>query len=212
MDDRAKLTLLCLLAVAACKERAPPAGSGAIETTPSAGASPSSAPAVTSPERIVSFPGGALLVAEPGRCRLRAVSAGTQLWSRTFAACNGLLEPAIARDSTAYVRAGAELAAIELGGAERWRVRVEGDAIPRAIARPTTLADSRAVIAESPRSVAAYDAKGRPAWRFSLPSDETLVAPPEGLPTEGVALLGGASSYLLGADGKLRWRLPASGQ
>jgi hypothetical protein len=68
------------------------------------------------------------------------------------------------------------------------------------------------VIAESPRNVAVYDSHGKAAWRFALPSAEVLVAPPEGLPTEGVALLTEAASYQLGADGRLRWRVPTGGK
>jgi outer membrane protein assembly factor BamB len=201
---------LLLLSVTSCKERSAPPGSGALETTPTTSASVRGPPIAVSPRQILSYPGGAILVLDPAACRVQAIAAGKQLWTRNIPACRGLLEVAIARDSTAYVRADRELAALEPGGAERWRVSLEGEEPPRAIASPTTLADSRAVLAESPRSIAVYDSDGRVAWRFSVPTEEALVAPPQGLPTEGVTLLTGVASYVLGAEGELRWRLPTS--
>jgi len=164
-------------------------------------------PRDVSPQQHRSSPNGAVLILEPTACRIQAIQSGKHLWSRDFPACAGLLEFAIARDSTTFVRAGPELAALDSRGRERWRIKLEGDRIPRAIAAPTTLADSRVVVAESPRTVMALDAEGHPVWRFSVPREEMLVAPPEGLMTEGLALLTGVASYLLGADGALRSRV-----
>jgi outer membrane protein assembly factor BamB len=169
-------------------------------------------PIAVSPQQHRSYPNGAVLILEPTVCRVQAIGSGKQLWTRNYPGCGGLLESAIARDSTAFVRAGRELAALGNEGRERWRIKLEGDQIPRAIAAPTTLADSRVVIAESPRAVAVLDADGRPAWRFSVPTEEVLVAPPEGLATEGLALLTGVASYVLGADGELRSRVATTRQ
>jgi len=199
--------LLAASAVLCCQERPPPPGSGALETTPTAPGATQAAPVGLSSSQVIPYPNGAILVLEPLPCRVQAVEDGKQAWLRNYPTCAGLLEGAVGRDSTAYVRAGRELAAIERNGAERWRITVDGSGLPRSIASPTTLADSRLVLADSPRSIVVYDADGRLSWRFALPSEEVLAASPQGLPTEGVAVLTGAASYIFSADGELRWRI-----
>jgi outer membrane protein assembly factor BamB len=158
-----------------------------VETTPTASGAARATPVGLSPSQLITYPSGAILVLEPVPCRVQAVDAGKQVWLRNYPTCGGVLEAAVGRDSTAYVRAGRELAAIEREGAERWRIPVESTDLPRGIATPTTMADSRVVLADSPRSIVVYDADGKPSWRFALPSEEALVAPPQGLPTEGVS-------------------------
>jgi len=207
MFRSAVLGWLVAFAACSCQERPPPPGSGAVETTPTASGATHAAPVGLSPSQLISYPSGAILVLEPLPCRVQAVDGGKQVWMRNYPTCGGLLEAAVGKDSTSFVRAGRELAAIERDGAERWRITVEGAGLPRSIASPTTLADSRVVLADSPRSIVVYDADGRPSWRFALPSEEMMVASPQGLPTEGVAVLTGAASYVFGADGELRFRL-----
>jgi outer membrane protein assembly factor BamB len=84
--------------------------------------------------------------------------------------------------------------------------------VPGTIATPTTMADSRVVIASNLRALAAFTREGKPSWRFSAPSDETIVAPPMGMKTEGIALLTSHAAYALGSDGELRWRAAVSAQ
>ena len=198
-------TLALLVLASSCRERAAPPGAGALETTPTASAVPK-APAAVSQQQIHGYPNGSVLVVDPAACRLQAIDGGAARWTRNYPTCAGLLEAAVARDSTVYARAGRDLASLDKEGRERWRIQVEGAELPRTIAAPTTLADSRVALAESPRSVTVFDADGRPAWRFSVPTEEALVAPPQGLPTEGLALLTGAASYVLGAEGEMRSR------
>ena len=51
---------------------------------------------------------------------------------------------------------------------------------------------------------------GKPAWRFSMPASETIVAPPVGMRTEGIAVVTSRAAYAIGADGELRWRAAVS--
>jgi outer membrane protein assembly factor BamB len=166
--------------------------------------------AAESGPRLAIYPDGAVLVTDPKLCRVSALQTDRLRWMRDFASCGNFITAAVAGDSVAYVRAGNELFAIETNGRERWRASVEGE-VPVAIAAPATMPDSRVVIAASPRSVVAHDLDGKPAWRFSAPADESLLAPPLGMHTEGVMLVTSRAAYALGGNGELRWRVAFNG-
>jgi outer membrane protein assembly factor BamB len=199
-----------VLAVFACSRRQPPPGSGALETTPT-GPNASSGPPLAdgSNPRVAIYPNGALIVADPKQCRVTVLELEQIRWTREFASCAGLVDPAVAADSVAYVRTARELFAIERDGRERWRAALDAD-VPRSLGSPTTMADSRPVIVASPRSVVAYQLDGKPAWRFSMPASETIIAPPVGMRTEGIAVVTSHAAYAIGADGELRWRAAVS--
>jgi hypothetical protein len=201
-----------ILALSGCKQHASPPGSGALETTPTASGLASAIPplAVESGPRLAIYPNGAVLVTNPKLCRVSTLQSDRLRWMRDFASCGGFVAAAVARDSVAYVRAGKELFAIEIDGRERWRISLEGE-VPQAIAAPTTMPDSRVVVAASPRSVVAHDLDGKHAWRFSAPADESLLALPVGMHTEGVVLVTSRAAYALGGNGELRWRAAFNG-
>ena len=210
----ARPAFLCglILVVSGCKQPPPPPGSGALETTPVASGLGSAIPplAAEAGPRLAIYPNGAVLVTDPKLCRVSALQSDRLRWMRDFASCGNSLTAAVARDSVAYVRAGKELFAIETDGRERWRAALEGE-VPEAIAVPTTMLDSRVVIAASPRSVVAHGPDGKPAWRFSAPVDESLLASPIGMHTEGVVLVTSRAAYALGGNGELRWRSAFNG-
>src|SRR5688572_1799849 len=195
----------------ACIQREPPPGSGALETTPVPAPSAATAKANDSSagSRVAVYPNGSVLVADIAACRVNVFELDRVRWTREFASCGSVLEASVASDSTAYVRTAHALFAIAADGRERWRVGL-ADSVPRAIATPTTMADSRVVIAADTRAINAYARDGKPSWRFSAPSDETIVAPPMGMKTEGIALLTSHAAYALGSDGELRWRAARS--
>lgn len=159
--------------------------------------------------RLAIYPGGALLLGEPAVCRVSAIESDRVRWMREFASCGGLVELAVANDSTAYVRTGDQLFAIDFDGRERWRTSFDAQ-VPRAIATPTAMLDSRAVVATSPHSISAYQLDGKPAWRFSTPTNETIMAAPSGMRTEGVGVATSHAAYVLGPAGELRWREAAA--
>ena len=200
-----------VLAGGACIQREPPPGSGALETTPVAPPSGSSAVKTDSNagSRVAVYPNGSVLVADIAACRVNVFELDRVRWTREFASCGSVLDASVASDSTAFVRTAHALFAIAADGRERWRVAL-ADSVPRAIATPTTMADSRVVIVADARAVNAYGRDGKPSWRFSAPSDETIVAPPMGMKTEGIALLTSHAAYALGSDGELRWRAAVS--
>jgi outer membrane protein assembly factor BamB len=199
-----------VLAGGACIQREPPPGSGAIETTPVTAPSAKPRPADSSAgSRVAVYPNGSVLVADIAACRVNVFELDRVRWTREFASCGSVLEASVASDSTAFVRTAHALFAIAADGRERWRVAL-ADSVPRAIATPTTMADSRVVIAADTRAINAYARDGKPSWRFSAPSDETIVAPPMGMKTEGIAILTSHAAYALGSDGELRWRAAVS--
>jgi outer membrane protein assembly factor BamB len=199
-----------LLVGGACIQREPLPAS-VRETAPIAASSASvkgAAPASASARGAV-YPNGSVLVAEIAPCRVSVFELDRIRWTREFASCGGVLDASVASDSTAYVRTAHALFAIQPDGRERWRAALE-DSVPGMIAQPTTMADSRVVIASNPRAIAAFARDGKPSWRFSAPSDETIVVPPMGMKTEGIALLTSHAAYALGSDGELRWRAAVS--
>ena len=199
-----------LLVGGACIQREP-LPKGVRETAAIAapsGSVKSGAPASVSAKGAV-YPNGSVLVAEIAPCRVSVFELDRVRWTREFASCGGVLDASVASDSTAYVRTAHALFAIQPDGRERWRAALE-DSVPGMIATPTTMADSRVVIASNPRAIAAFARDGKPSWRFSAPSDETIVAPPMGMKTEGIALLTSHAAYALGSDGELRWRAAVS--
>jgi outer membrane protein assembly factor BamB len=196
-----------LLALAwGCVERAPPPGAGALETTPTASGSARREVARSAGARqIAAYPGGGVLLADAGACRLTSIEKGKPRWTRDVPACDGLLEAAIGADSVAYVRARKALFAFEPDGKQRWRANLD-EATPTPLCAPMTLADSRVALATSPRVVSVYAYDGRVAWQFSTPADEPLVSPPVAFKGEGLVLLTARAAYALGSDGELHWR------
>ena len=199
-----------LLVGGACIQREP-LPSSTRETTaalpPTSSVRNAGAPSAGS--RLAVYPNGSVLVAEIAPCRVSVYEIDRVRWTREFASCGGVLDASVASDSTAYVRTAHALFAIASDGRERWRAALD-DSVPNTIATPTTMADSRVVIASSTRAIAAFTRDGKPSWRFSAPSDETIVAPPMGMKTEGIALLTSRAAYALGSDGELRWRAAVS--
>jgi len=204
------VVLGAVLVGGACIQREP-LPTGAKERSAVVAPSPSArvaAPA-TLGARVAVYPNGSVLVAEIAPCRVNVFELDRVRWTREFASCGGVLDASVASDSTAYVRTAHALFAIAPDGRERWRSALD-DSVPGTVATPTTMADSRVVIASNPRAIAAFARDGKASWRFSAPSDETIVAPPMGMKTEGVALLTSHAAYALGSDGELRWRAAVS--
>jgi hypothetical protein len=189
-----------------CKERVPPPGSGALETTPTGANSAGQRGFAELPGlRHALYPNGSLMIADPFACRVSAIELGTLRWATDIANCGGLMEVAIADDSVAYVRTAKELVSLDPQGHERWRARCEEE-VPRTSAAPTTMPDSRAVLVTGIRTVTAYQVDGKPAWHFPIPANEMIVGPPTGMRTEGVAVVTSQAAYALGPDGEVRWR------
>lgn len=204
---RGFLTILGLCA-AACSERTPPPGSGAIETTPT-NAAPIPTSESTSVPTILAYPNGAVVTIDPKACRISFERDGTIRWDHEISGCGGLLEGTVAMDSMLYVRDPKTLSSFDPDGALRWAARL-ADAPPHGLAVPAALPDSRVVIAATTKSVVVYERDGKVSWSFSPPSDEILVAAPAGMKTEGIILMTSRAVYYLSAAGEVRWR--AAGQ
>jgi hypothetical protein len=200
--------VLAVVAVVGCRPRTPPPGSGAVETTPSASSAPASAQARAMPRTVVGFPGGAVLDVDPARCELRVIDDHGPRWVRELPGCRGVLSATIASDSTVYVRTRDSLRQFSFEGDQRWSVPVSE--VDREIAHPTTLRDSRPVLATSPREITVFSSTGNPAWRFALPAGEVLGAGPSGLAMEGVVLASRNAVYVVGSNGQLHFRVAAN--
>jgi hypothetical protein len=194
------------LALVACMERPPPPGSGALETTPTGSVTrPPTAGMVSLPQALP-YPNGSVLTTDPKACRIALLRDGTSRWDLEIAGCNGFLEATIAMDSVVYVRDPKQLSSIAPDGTLQWTAKLGDPPLPRAIATPTALADSRVAIAATSKNLVVYDRDGKVSWSFSPPSDEVLVAAPVGMKTEGIILLSTQAVYYLGAGGEIRWR------
>lgn len=195
------------LSLAACAERTPPPGSGAIETTPTNAAPIPTAESPSVPA-VLAYPNGAIVTADPKTCRIALERDGTIRWDHEIGGCGGLLEATVAMDSMLYVRDPKTLSSFDPDGTLRWAARL-ADAPPHGLAVPAALADSRVAIAATTKSVVVYERDGKVSWSFSPPSDEVLVAAPVGMKTEGLALMTSRALYYLSAAGEVRWRVAA---
>jgi outer membrane protein assembly factor BamB len=195
---------LVALVLVACSERPPPPGAGALETTPTAKSAHASQ--LTSTPASHTVPNGGVLVVEPGACRVRLLRDGTSSWEHELPRCNGFLEANVAMDSVSYVRDPRSLLRFEPDGWIKWTQKLADPPPPISIAAPTVLADSRAAIAATVKTVTVFEHDGTVSWSFSLPAGEELLAPPTGMKTEGLALVTTRAVYYLSAAGEVRWR------
>lgn len=195
------------LAMTACLERPPPPGSGAVETTPTGSAARAGAPPAAAGPRVYACPNGSVLATDPKTCRVALLHDGIVRWDRELSGCAGLLEAAVAPDSTAYVRTPKTLSSFSPDGALTWTVKLDDPTLPRTIAAPAPLADSRVAIAGSKKSLIVHDRDSKVSWTFSPPSEEEILAPPEGMKTEGIIVMTSQATYYLGATGEIRWRI-----
>lgn len=209
---RVHLAVLGLAILAGCGERTPPTGSGALETTPTGSASRPLAPALASMPVALTFLNGSVLTTNPKACRIALLRDGTTLWERETSGCGGLLEACIAMDSVVYVRTEKELTAFAPDGTLRFATKLSDPSPPRALAAPSSLADSRVAIATTSKTLVVYERDGSVSWSFSPPSDEVLIASPVGMKTEGIILMTSQGVYYLGAGGETRWRALAATQ
>lgn len=198
------------LAMTACLERSPPPGSGAIETTPTGSAASAGAQFPLGP-KVLACPNGAVLTTDPKTCRIALLHDGIVRWDRKIADCAGLIEAAVAPDSTVYVRAPNTLSSFSPDGALAWAVKLDDPTIRRHLALPTPLADSRVALAAGMKSLIVYERDGKISWTFSPPSEEEIVAAPEGMKTEGVIMMTSGATYYLGSTGEIRWRIARGG-
>lgn len=208
MSSHARGAVVGILVICGCTPRKPPPGSGAVETKPAPSASTSEAPARASSRTIAGFPGGAVLDVDASRCELRVIDDHGPRWIRQFPACNGVLEAVIASDSSVYARGPDDVKLFSFEGEQRWSAPV--GRVDRELMKPTTLRDSRLVVATSPREITVFSATGNPAWRFALPAGETLQLAPSGLATEGVVLASKNAVYIVGSNGQLRFRVASN--
>jgi hypothetical protein len=200
--------LIAVFSVVDCR-RDPPPGSGDVETTPTSKTNASGAfrSDETPQRKIANFPGGAALVADPAQCSVSMLDGEQGVrWHAALPRCGGIADLVVAHDSTAYVRTLMGLHAFSIDGGERWRIAVGANPVPRSIFAPAVTPDSAIVVASSTRVVVAFRPDGQEQFRFQLPDDETLIAPPVGNATEGVLLLTSQAVYALGAEGQVRWR------
>jgi len=197
------LVILGLL-LSACSERTPPPGSGSLETTPTGSAAKSPEP--SSEAAVLTYPNGSVAVIDPAKCSVHVLRDGGVRWSQVLAGCAGFLESNVAMDGTLYVRDPKTLSAFDPGGALRWAKKLPDGAMSLLLAVPAVLADSRAAIASAARSVTVFERDGAVSWSFSLPSGEELVAPPEGMKTEGLIVTTSRAVYYLSTSGEVHWR------
>lgn len=198
------------LAMTACLERPAPPGSGAIETTPTGSGARASLPAPSEP-RILACPNGSVLTSDPKTCRISLLHGGILRWDRELAGCAGLIDAAVAPDSTVYIRTPKTLSAFSPDGVLTWNGKLDDPAIPHSISKPTSLPDSRVALAAGKKSLIVYERDGKISWSFSPPSEEEIVTSPEGMKTEGVIMMTSQATYYLGATGEIRWRIPRGG-
>jgi outer membrane protein assembly factor BamB len=158
----------------------------------------------------LTYPNGRVLVVEPGACRARLLGDGVTRWQREFPGCGGYLEAGVAMDSVAYLRDPKTLVRIDPDGDVKWKQKLTDPAPPISIATPTALADSRAALAATVKTVSVFERDGTVSWSFSLPSGEELVTPPSGMKTEGLVFGTTRAVYYLSASGEVRWRVPSS--
>lgn len=198
------------LAMTACLERPPPPGSGAIETTPTGSAARATSISLSAP-RVAACPNGSVLSTDPKACRVSLLHDGIVRWDRELAGCAGLIETAVAPDSTVYVRTPKTISAFSPDGALTWASKLDDPTIPRGISVPTALADSRVALASGKKALVVYERDGKVSWTFSPPSEEEIVTAPEGMKTEGVIMMTSQATYYLGATGEIRWRIARGG-
>ena len=197
------------VAVVACRERTPPPGAGALETTPTASTASGPASALLSMPRAEAYPNGSVITTDPKSCHVTLLRDGAVQWDREISGCGGLLESTVAMDSMLYVRDSKSLSSFDPEGNLRWTVRLSDTSPSHTLAAPAALADSRVVLAATPKSVVVYERDGKISWSFSPPSEEMLVTAPVEMKTEGVLLMTSRAAYYLSATGEVRWRVPS---
>lgn len=161
---------------------------------------------------VIPCPNGSVVTTDPRACRIALHRDGIMRWDRELTGCAGLLEATVAMDSTVYVRDAKTISSFSYDGVTTWSAKLDEPAVPHAIATPTSLADSRAALASSTKSLSVYERDGRVSWTFSPPTDETIIAPPAGMKTEGIVLMTSQAVYYLGATGETRWRVATPGR
>jgi len=210
MSRAARVLTLLGFATIGCVDRPPPPGSGAIETTPTASAAKTTSTALSAGPRALSCPNGSVVTTDAKTCRLALLRDGIVRWDRELSGCGGVLEATVAMDSSVYARTPKALSSFTPDGALSWANKLEDPTVSRHLAAPSSLPDSRVAVLASKKSLVVYEKDGKVSWTFSPPSEEEIVAPPEGMKTEGIVLLTSQAAYYLGATGEIRWRVANS--
>lgn len=205
--------VLSLVATCAACQRAPPAGAGELERPvfdlpgPPQPADYWLAPRA-GPGLAVAAGLDDLALGDGPTCTVTAWNNGVVHWRRALPECRGRFELAWTPGSMLLVRAEHLLVAVRSDGAEAWRLSLDDASVPDGARGLAALADSQAVLAESPTSVLGVTQDGREGWRYVLSADEPLVAAPRAGPTEGAVLLTAQAATFLHSDGSLRARVP----
>jgi len=146
----------------------------------------------------VYFAGGALSCVTPG---------GTLAWELTLPAGAMVAgRPAVAPNSTVYVRSRLALHAVDHKGALLWTASLPEPppAMVREAFTPAALQNSEVVVLETPTRLRAFGLDGTPGWSADLPSGEANGAPTMGRNSQLlVPTTAGVHAY--SSDGALLW-------
>jgi len=139
-------------------------------------------------------------------CTVTLFQHSAPVWRQAIPGCAKGLEVALRLDSVVVARVEHLLIAWHPDGREAWRVMFEGDQVPRGLAPMAVLPDSHVVVAITPTTIVNVSVEGTESWRYSLPDDDPLVAPPEARRSEGLMLFTRSGASFLHSDGTLNGR------
>jgi hypothetical protein len=201
------LVALCSVQVACTKEE--PAHADVLKPAaepakPASAASPvdTNRAAVAS---LTSYPSGYALVGRAAECRVSMLGrAPTERWEYVVGDCGGVLNVAVAPNSTAFARSATELIAFAPDGKRAWTTNV--DKVQPELSELTVTLDSMVIAVSSPNTVVAFRSDGTAAWTFKLEGEEHIASSPHRSEAEGALVTTNAAVYALGADGAVRWR------
>ncbi|MEI8254810.1 MAG: hypothetical protein WCJ30_03975 [Deltaproteobacteria bacterium] len=150
--------------------------------------------------------GGAQAIGDRLTCTVALYQLATEVWRRALSGCDMGLSVAIRFDRVVLARTEQLMVAYDPDGAERWRLTLDEGEPPPGLSDITVLRDSSAAVAVSPTSVMGVTADGRASWRFELPADTPILAPPRATETEGLVLATRAGALWLHNDGTFAGR------
>lgn len=113
--------------------------------------------------------------------------------------------PAVAADSSLYVRTTNTLWAFTLAGEVRWKKTMPVWQDEYGFGQPTPLSNSGVLVAENENTLVAFEPNGAEMWRFTLPHNEKLNAVPKMALNGMVSLATDVAIIQLRGDGIMQW-------
>ncbi len=145
--------------------------------------------------------GDTVVLGDRPTCTVALFARALASWRHVLPGCEKGLAVAMRPDGVVLARIENLLVAWSPDGAERWRLELGGREGDHSFARIAVLPDSHIVVAVDPTLIVNVSEQGRESWRFALPADAMLVAPPVALRTEGLVLFTRSGALFLHSDG-----------